>query len=156
MIIFGTRARNKEIGSGRFYCPHCQKERDYAHMQGRNYFALYFIPIFPIGDSGEFIQCKSCRRTYAPEVLKFKPTITTAQSDMARLLNTVKERFSKRQPVEYVVSELTAEGIDREIAENIVTMVIGDKRRVCPQCDLTYAPDIEKCPDCGVALKEPA
>jgi hypothetical protein len=155
MIIFGTRARHKTIKSGKFHCPHCQRERQYAHKQGRNYFALYFVPIFPVGGEEEFIECQSCRRTYAVDVLQYKPA-AAPQVDAARLLTAVKERLEKGYSVEYVVSDLTAEGMDREVAASMVTVAVGPQRRVCPKCDLTYAPSVTACPDCTVSLPEPA
>lgn len=150
MIIFGTRAKYKTVGEGDFFCPHCQKERHYERKQVKNYFSLYFIPLIPIGgEDGEFIECQRCKRTYSPEVLEFKPT--QPQSGVARTLNTIKARLESGYPVEYVVRDLTAEGLDREIAENMVTMAIGEARRRCPNCDLAYAWGIMTCPDCKVA-----
>lgn len=150
MIIFGTKARHKVIASGEFNCPHCGKVREYDHKHGKNYFAVYFIPIFPIGDEGEFIECRSCQRTYALDVLNFKPA--RPQHDVAKLLNSVRYRLEQGYPIEYVISDLTAEGIERDIAHNMIQMAAGDARRVCPKCDLTYADFVDKCPDCQLAL----
>jgi glutaredoxin len=152
MIIFGTRARYKIVRSGQFFCPHCQTQRQYDHKQGRNYFSLYFIPIFPIGDAGEFIECQTCGRTYAPQVLNFRPSVTTSTADTTRLLNTVKTRLDKGYSIEYIVSDLTGEGLDRDIANNIVNMAISDRRKTCPNCQLTYSAAISQCPECKIAL----
>lgn len=151
MIIFGTKAKYKTIGKGVFYCPHCQTERNYERKQGKNYFALYFIPIIPMGDIGEFIECQRCGRTYSPDVLKFKPSVPP-QTDAARMLNDIKAKLDRGMSVEYVVSELTVQGLDRDIAQNMVTMVIGDKRKECPGCGLTYAASVGRCTECGTAL----
>lgn len=150
MIIFGTRARYTTVGEGQFHCLHCQRERAYVRKKAKNYFALYFIPLFPIGDLGEFIECQTCGRSYAPDVLNFKPS--KPQTDTARLLNMVKEKVGRGFPVEYLISDLTMEGIDREIAANIVTMAAGPARRTCPKCELTYAGDVRTCPDCQLML----
>jgi zinc-ribbon family len=151
MIIFGTRRRYKTIGDGQFFCPHCQTTRDYERKQGKNYFALYFIPLIPMGDAGEFIECQTCHRSYAPEVLKFKPSMPNS-ADTAKMLNTVKTRLDKGYSVEYVVRDLTADGLDRDIANNIVNMAIGAARKTCPKCGLMYAASVAMCPDDKVAL----
>ena len=150
MIIFGTRNRYKTIDTGSFYCPHCGKERQYDHKQVKNYFALYFIPVFPIGDGDEFIECQTCHRSYALDALKFKPS--RPQNDVARVINTVKFKLEQGFPVEYVISDLTIDGFDREVAHNMVNMAVGEGRKTCPKCELTYADAVEKCPDCQITL----
>lgn len=152
MIIFGTRAKTKTVDEGEFYCPHCARERHYERKEIKNYFALYFIPLVPMGESGEIIECQSCGRSYAPEVLDRK--LSKPQPDVARLLNTVRARLQKSQPVEYVVSDLTMQGYDRDVALNVVNMAVGEERRQCPKCELTYAPKTTMCPDCMIALKD--
>lgn len=150
MIIFGTRAKFKTIKTGEFNCPHCGKPRKFEHKQTKNYFALYFIPLLPIGDGKEFIECRTCGRTYALDVLAFKPS--KPQNDVARVLNTIKVKLDRGFPTEYVVSDLTLEGFDRDVAENMVKVVIGEERKVCANCDLTYAESVAQCPDCQVTL----
>ncbi len=152
MIIFGTRAKTKTTGEGEFYCPHCARERHYERKEIKNYLALYFVPLIPMGDGGEIIECQTCGRSYAPEVLDRK--LSKPQPDVARLLNMVRARLEKGQPVEYVVSDLTMQGYDRDVAENVVNMAIGESRRRCPKCELTYAPIINQCPDCLVPLQD--
>lgn len=151
MIIFGTRTRFKTVGDGQFFCPHCQTTRQYERKQGKNYFALYFIPLIPIGEAGEFIECQTCHRTYAPDVLRFRPSMPNT-GDTAKLLNTIKSRLERGYSVEYIVRDLTADGLDREIAQNVVTMAIGTNRRTCPTCGLTYAASVAMCPDDNIAL----
>ena len=150
MIIFGTKAKTKAIGKGKFNCPHCQREREYERKKAKRYFSLYFIPLIPMDDIGEFIECQTCHRSFALEVLDYRPS--KPQNDTARLLNTVKSRLERGYPIEYVISDLTADGLDREIAENMIMMTIGDNRKSCPKCELTYAGVLEKCTDCQIPL----
>jgi len=151
MIIFGTRARYKTVDTGQFHCPHCQKEREYHHKQGKNYFSLYFIPVLPIGDANEFVECQTCKRTYSTEAINFKPS--KPQNEAARLLNDVKRKLELGLSVEYVIADLTSDGLEREIAENMITMVIGDERKICPRCELTYPTTMETCPEDKTPLK---
>ncbi len=150
MIIFGTRPRYKTTGEGEFFCPSCQKERHYERKGGKNYFALYFIPLIPMGDLKEFIECQTCGRSYSPEVLNRK--LSKPEPDVAKMLNMVKGRLERGYPVEYMISELTDDGIDRDIAANIVRMAVGDERKTCPNCGLNYSAQVTACPDCKVSL----
>lgn len=151
MIIFGTRAKTKTVGEGEFFCPHCHKERQYERKAMRNHFALYFIPLFPIGETSEFIECQRCHRTYGLDVLNFHPA-APPQNDAARMLNNIKAKLEKGQSVEYVVGDLTMEGLDRDIAGNMVTMVTGGRVKTCSGCGLTYAASVQRCRECGTAL----
>lgn len=151
-IIFGTKVRTQDVGEGEFFCPSCQKQRRYVRKKAKNYFALYFVPLFPVGDAGEIIECQHCGRSYNPDVLKQK--LSKPQPDVARLLNTVKARLENGYPVEYMIRDLTDDGIDLDVARNIINMAIGDRRRACAQCDLTYAPNVMGCADCDRTLQE--
>ncbi|HLV34432.1 MAG TPA: zinc-ribbon domain-containing protein [Spirillospora sp.] len=150
-IVFGTKVKTEIVGEGEFFCPSCQTQRKYVRKRGKNYFSLYFIPLFPLGDVGEFIECQHCGRSYNPDVLKQK--LSKPQPDVARLLNNVKSRLENGYPVEYMIRDLTDDGIDLEVARNIVHMAIGDKRKICPQCELTYASNVLGCTDCDRTLR---
>ncbi|HET7142757.1 MAG TPA: zinc ribbon domain-containing protein, partial [Anaerolineales bacterium] len=69
MIIYGYRNRVIEQGTGNFYCPNCQVQRQYKRKKIVRYFTLFFIPIFPLGTLSEYIECGVCGRTYKPEIL---------------------------------------------------------------------------------------
>lgn len=150
IFIFGSKPRYQTIDTGEFFCPSCQRTRQYARKGGKNYFSVYFIPVIPMGDLDEFIECQVCKRSYSPEVLERK--LSRPEPDAARLLNSVKARLERGYPVEYMTRDLTDDGVDLDIARNIVQMAIGAERKVCPRCDLTYAPQVMACPDCGVTL----
>src|SRR5687767_12121640 len=72
-IIWGSRNRTSNKGQGEFFCPNCGKKQPYVHKQAKRWFTLYFIPVFPIQDLGEFIECTVCNMTFRMEVLQFKP-----------------------------------------------------------------------------------
>lgn len=75
MIIYGTRGKNLEVDSGDFTCPRCATEQAYKHIEVKNYFTLYFIPLIPMGKAGEYIECEGCGGTYAPEILTYDPEV---------------------------------------------------------------------------------
>jgi hypothetical protein len=152
MIIFGTRPRLKTIGSGTFYCPRCQAAREYELKQGRNYFTLYFVPLIPIGNPSEFVECKTCHMTFESQVLKLKAP--PPKLDLAGMLNSLKSKLAGGQPVEYVLRDLVSAGLDRDIAVSSLKAAIGDQRRACPKCSLSYAASVTTCSECDEPLSE--
>jgi len=73
MIIFGTRGVTSSTGSGTFFCPRCRAETPYSQKRVRRFFTLYFIPLIPMDQLGEYVECGRCRGTYALEVLDYDP-----------------------------------------------------------------------------------
>ena len=73
MIIYGTRGKSIPIEDGEFFCPRCDSEQEYRHFAVKNYFTLYFIPIFPIGGGDEYVECTGCSQTWSPDILHFDP-----------------------------------------------------------------------------------
>ncbi len=69
MIIWGSRAKEKTLASGSFFCPSCQLDTSYDHIRVSNYFTLYFIPTFPMENLGEYVKCRHCQATYEPSIL---------------------------------------------------------------------------------------
>ena len=152
MIIFGTKPRTKTVAKGSFYCPKCQTTRQYEHKKARNYFTLYFVPVFPIGDLGEYVECQTCRMTFQLDVLKLKAP--PPKLDLAMLLNSVKSNLENGHPVEYVLRDLVSAGLDRDIALTTLKSAIGTARRQCPQCGLSYAANATTCSECNIPLGE--
>jgi len=153
-IIFGTGPRRENMDSGEFYCPHCQTTRQYKRQRVRNYFRLYFIPLIPLGDSQEIIECETCGMAFAPRVLEMNaPQPKRKARPLAKQLNTLEETLRGGAPVEYVVAELTAAGLDRDLANENVARVLGDDRVQCPQCGLTYARGVSQCAEDGTPLE---
>ncbi len=154
MIIFGTRVRHKVIGEGQFFCPRCQAQRAYQHKRASRYFALYFIPIFPMGQLGEYVECQTCGTTFEPAVLTMKaaPRPRSGSADLSRLINSLGERLNGGMPAEYLVRDLTAGGLDPDIAQDLVNKQLAAGRKECRTCGLTFAPTVTACAECGKPL----
>lgn len=73
MIIFGTRGVKSTKSEGDFSCPQCASTQHYKHKKVTNFFTLYFIPLIPLGNAGEYVECQSCRGTFVPRVLDYSP-----------------------------------------------------------------------------------
>jgi hypothetical protein len=73
MIIWGSRGVSKTLVTGSFYCPACTDTRDFEHKKATRFFTLYFIPLIPMGDLGEYVECGTCKRTFVTDVLAGDP-----------------------------------------------------------------------------------
>ena len=72
LILFGTKDRRKVEQSGQFMCPKCGVERHYEGISIKEWFTLFFVPILPTENNEakeEFVECKSCKKTYDTDVL---------------------------------------------------------------------------------------
>ncbi len=154
MIIFGTRVRTKTLDEGQFYCPKCQQTRPYAHKQASRYFALYFVPLVPMGSLGEYVECQTCHTTFKPDVLQQGSMLRAAaaaskvRASLASQINALPERLAGGSPIEYVLRDLTAAGLDRTRAQEMIAVHLSGTRRRCEACGLTYADTVTTCAEC--------
>lgn len=74
MIIWGSRTRFSKTDEGVFYCPQERAERPFERKIAKQWFTLYFIPIFPMNERGEFVECQSCKGQFDTRVLDIPTT----------------------------------------------------------------------------------
>jgi transcription elongation factor Elf1 len=154
VIIFGTRVRHKVIGEGKFFCPKCQTQRLYQHKRASRYFTLYFLPIFPVGKLGEFVECQTCGVAYEMSVLNLKGPVQPRpqQATLAQMINSIPNRLKSGIPVEYILRDLTSTGVDRDAALSMVNPHLAAGRKTCETCGLTYAAGVTTCAECKQPL----
>lgn len=70
MLIWGTRAVKKELGTGFFSCPTCRSEQPYAHVRAQKHGHIYWIPLFSTGQPVEYVECQGCKGTFDPRILE--------------------------------------------------------------------------------------
>jgi len=80
LIIFGFRVLFRTIGDGTFHCPSCQFDRQFHRRSARRWFTLFFIPVIPLNEVGEVIECTTCKRVFNPQVLDLPTTAETVES----------------------------------------------------------------------------
>ena len=145
-IIWGSRFMKSTLAQGRFYCPQCdQTDIGYKHRGGRSWFTLYFIPIFPIGSTTEYIECDRCSGTFKKEVLEIEPP--TAADRLAR------EYFgylAKGMSLETAIEELTERDLPAEKAKAFIEAITGDDVWGCAQCGQRYVKGVKTCRECKV------
>lgn len=83
ILIWGTKGRTKATDTGDFHCPDCNHRRDYALQEVKRWFTFFFIPIFPMGTLGQYVECGTCRATYNERVLEMDPERARAEFEAA-------------------------------------------------------------------------
>jgi hypothetical protein len=73
IIFWGWTTITRTVGEGAFYCPRCRVHTSYSHQRIKEYFTLYFIPLFPTNTIGEFIECRECGTTFQPSIRDLSP-----------------------------------------------------------------------------------
>ncbi len=121
MIIFGTRGVTSSAGQGDFFCPGCQAQAPYRHKRARRFFTLYFIPLIPLDQLGEYIECQQCRGTYQVEVLNYRPGAGTAEFEAEF------HRAVKRVMVDMMLADGSIEDGEIAVIQGIYEQLTGRK-----------------------------
>ena len=70
LLFFGWRPRSKTVDTGIFHCPREGGDRGYELKESRRWFTLFFIPVIPLNELGDFVECAGCKSTFYPSVLE--------------------------------------------------------------------------------------
>ena len=90
MVIWGSKGKSKTIGTGSFYCPHCESHQLFKHEEVSKYFTLYFIPLFKTHKLGEYLECQTCLKTFKPEVMEYSRQFDRGiETDSSRLQSSI-------------------------------------------------------------------
>src|SRR5437667_660683 len=68
-FIFGVQAVKTPVKDGltvRRQCEHCRFISDLHEYHVRNFFALFFVPVFPIAKGRELLICSRCQAAFYP------------------------------------------------------------------------------------------
>lgn len=152
MFIVGTQPRRKTVGKGEFYCPHCQAQRNYERKTVQQHLSLYFIPVIPIGDKQEVIECMTCHMQFAPDVLDVQVVKKQKPLTLAEMINRLEDILRGGKPIEYAVRDLVMAGLERDAAWKLVKTTLADAIQTCPNCQLSYADNLTVCPECQQPL----
>jgi uncharacterized tellurite resistance protein B-like protein/uncharacterized Zn finger protein (UPF0148 family) len=94
-IIFGTRGIRSTVKQGTFFCPQCVSEKNYKHKKVTQFFTLYFIPLIPLGNKGEYVECQTCRNTYIERVLQMRPALDVSEKQSVSSPEEKQKRFAE-------------------------------------------------------------
>src|SRR6188768_3254372 len=69
-VVFGSRVITLTVGVGKFHCPRCASIQSFKHLKRTRFFTLYFIPVFPMGEIDQRVECGHCGTAYNSNVLR--------------------------------------------------------------------------------------
>src|SRR4051812_34642524 len=76
-------------------CPSCRQQSSIVPMQGRDWFTLFFIPIFPISGAKPFVKCTTCQACFDIDIEEFRRRISIPDQrglqQCIALYNTLRE-----------------------------------------------------------------
>lgn len=87
LLIWGFKVRYKDGLVGTFHCPHEGADRQFVRKMARKWFTFFFIPVIPLDELGEFVECAGCKRGFDLQVL----TNPTSAQLMDNLSNAMRQ-----------------------------------------------------------------
>jgi zinc-ribbon family len=147
LILLGSAGKANTVGTGQFYCPRCQTLRPYAHKKLARYFTLYFVPIFPIEQQGEFIECQVCHTAFDMAVLQ-----PSGPARIALLMQGLDAQLKAGHSVQLLVDHMLQAGASREEAAWAVYSVERGQFARCENCGTMYDRSLAFCSQCGHKL----
>ena len=144
IIIWGSRGLTRQLDSGSFYCPNCDRTAEYLLKQVRPWFTLYFIPVFPVGSAERFVECQRCGGTFREQVLDMEPP-----SESDRFVRRLYNDLLTGSSVESVRDDLVKMGMGRHEAESLVRRLTeGEEVWSCRDCGDHYLKVVKRCTRC--------
>ena len=133
IIIWGSRGLTSTLDKGRFYCPQCEVECNYTLGQVREWFTIYFIPIFPVGSAQRYVECGRCGTGFSEAVLDVRPP-----TEGDRMMAEVYHEMEQGESMEEAETRLVRMGVDPKEARAIVDEMGGEDTWTCQTCQQNY------------------
>ncbi len=86
ILLFGTRAIESADSASpvRTVCPSCNQSADIVGKRSRQWFTVFFIPVFPISGSTRFSQCANCGATFQVPADELQRNVDDSQRDQSQ------------------------------------------------------------------------
>jgi hypothetical protein len=80
MIIWGFRIVYSFLSQGVFFCPEEGADRPYALKSRRRFFTIFFIPLIPLKQLENVVECGNCKTKFQETVLNRPTGLQRAES----------------------------------------------------------------------------
>lgn len=86
ILLFGTRAieSNDATPPVRTICPNCNETADIVGKAYRQWFTVFFIPVFPISGSTRFSRCVNCGATFQVPADELRRNVDESQREQSQ------------------------------------------------------------------------
>ena len=84
IILFGTRAilsTDQSTPPVHTHCPQCARETDLVPKSFRNWFTVFFIPVFPISGRTDFCECANCHAQFTLKADELRARLAHADQE---------------------------------------------------------------------------
>ena len=120
------------MDSGAFHCPNCKDNKDYQKKYVQNWFTLYWIPIFPVGEKkNEHIECDACSNIYHTDVIDYKPGLNEKE------IESEYQKALKHVLCLMIVADHNVDDKEIEAVSNIYNKLTDNKKFSKAQIDKT-------------------
>ena len=69
LLVFGVRYLYSLVATGTFHCPVCDVDRGYRLREPRSWVHVFWIPLVPLRQGAEIVECDVCRSRFEESVL---------------------------------------------------------------------------------------
>ena len=76
LLIWGFKVRSKLLSVHTFFCPACGGDRGGRLLSARRWFTLFWIPLIPLKEVGDYVECDTCHGHFQTAVLDTPTTAT--------------------------------------------------------------------------------
>lgn len=84
-LVLGVRVRLKILDRGTFHCARCGGDRPYARVERRRWFAVFFVPVAPMGRGDVVVRCEACGTLFEEAALAAPTSDQRATTALAAL-----------------------------------------------------------------------
>jgi hypothetical protein len=143
VLIIGFRILWRTLRGGTFHCPNENTDRPYLLQEARRFFAVFFIPLIPIGKAGQAVRCESCKARFPVQVLD-RPTVVDRGEQVAHAIRTAVvamvaadpgasgDSFARLRALE-LVGRYRSDYGDAQLAEDLRLLPVHDVQSVMSQ-----------------------
>ena len=147
-VIFGTKPKTRDIGSGTFFCPSCKTTRTYIQKETAQYFALYFIPLFKVDSPKIYVECQTCRSVFKPEILNADAN----RLRVSLMIADAEKEIRSGIPSHIIYHKMLAQNVPEHMAKPLSIAVLGPRPKICKACGSLFCEQISTCSNCGGEL----
>lgn len=70
LLVFGVRYLAAVVADGLFHCPSCGGDRRYQLRRPRAWIHVVRLPVVPLRDGADYVECDTCHARHEPAVLE--------------------------------------------------------------------------------------